>query len=105
MQLEFAAEVVYWRGPSPLHFIEVPEDGCAAIRAIAASVTYGWGVIPVTVRIGDTRFATSLFPRGGRYLVPVKDAVRHAESLAVGDVAAVELIIEPRGGVTVDRWA
>ena len=36
--------------------------------------TYGWGVIPVVARIGDVEFETSLFPKDGGYLLPLKDA-------------------------------
>jgi hypothetical protein len=57
-------------------------------------VTYGWGAIPVQARIGDTDFTTSLFPKGELYLVPVKDAVRRAEQLSVGDVVTVELRLD-----------
>lgn len=93
MEWEFPGELWYWRGPSPYHFIKVPEDVSADIRAVSALVTYGWGVIPVRVRIGESDFTTSLFPKDGRYLVPVKDAVRNAETLALGDAVMVELMI------------
>jgi hypothetical protein len=63
------------------------------IRAISRIVTYGWGVIPVRVRIGDTVWETSLFPKDGRYLVPVKDLVRRAEGLAAGDTVDVQVLI------------
>lgn len=63
---------------------------------MASLVTYGWGAIPVTVRIGETAWTTSLFPRNGRYLVPLKDAVRKVEDLALGDTVDVELIIQLR---------
>ncbi len=87
----FTGHLIYWRGPSPFHFVPVPPAEAAEIRAIAPVVTYGWGVIPVRVHIGDTEFTTSLFPKEGRYLVPIKDAVRRAERLAVGDTVTVEL--------------
>jgi len=54
-------------------------------------VTYGWGVIPVTVRIGKTKWTTSLFPKDGRYLVPIKASVRKAEKLEKGDTVSVRL--------------
>lgn len=63
---------------------------------MASLVTYGWGAIPVRVRIGETSWTTSLFPRNGRYVVPLKDAVRKAEDLALGDTVDVELIIQLR---------
>jgi hypothetical protein len=93
MQWEFPGELWYWRGPSPYHFIRVPEDVAAEIRAVSPLVTYGWGVIPVTVHIGDSDFSTSLFPKDGGYLVPIKDAVRNAEGLTLGDPIMVEIAI------------
>ncbi len=87
----FTGEVIDWRGPSPYHYVPVPAAESAEIRSFAPLVTYGWGVIPVRVRIGATSFTTSLFPKDGRYLVPIKDAVRRAEGLAVGDATTVEL--------------
>ena len=92
-RVEFTGEIWYWRGPSPYRFITVPDEACVGIRAIAADVTYGWGMIPVRIQIGGTVFETSLFPKDGRYVVPVKDVVRRAEGLAEGDVVAVELAI------------
>jgi len=91
MEMEFAGELYCWRGPSPYHFITVPEEVCAGLRAISAVVTYGWGMIPVKVRIGESAFETSLFPKDGGYIVPIKDAVRRAEDLSVGDIVTLEL--------------
>jgi hypothetical protein len=91
MDLEFSGEIIYWRGPSPYHFVPVPEEQSAAIEHVSSMVTYGWGVIPAQVRIGATDFTTSLFPREDAYLVPVKVAVRKAERLSLGDVVTVRL--------------
>ena len=104
----FEAEIWYWRGPSPYHFVWVPEEVCVAIRAIAQAVTYGWGMIPVRGRVGQTPFETSLFPKDGRYVVPIKDAVRAAERVGRGDRVSVELTIrhapmQPRRQAPVDR--
>ena len=93
LELSFSGEIWYWRGPSPFHFVTVPDDESAAIRAISRLVTYGWGVIPVTVRIGATVWETSLFPKDGRYLVPVKDLVRRAEELTAGDIVDVQVVV------------
>lgn len=93
MRIEFTGEIWTWRGPSPYHFMTVPDDGCAALRAMSSIVTYGWGMIPVTVRIGRTVWETSLWPKDGRYVVPIKDGVRTAEGLGEGDVATLELTI------------
>jgi hypothetical protein len=48
-------------------------------------------MIPVRARIGDSTWSTSLFPKDGRYVVPVKAAVRRAEKLEEGDVPTVRL--------------
>ena len=57
--------------------------------------TYGWGVIPVEARIGGTAFSTSLFPKDGRYLLPLRDAVRRAERIGVDDRPAVTMRLRP----------
>ncbi|GAA2529686.1 DUF1905 domain-containing protein [Winogradskya humida] len=91
MELEFAGEVWFWRGPAPWHFVTVPEEGCAAIAEVAAEVSYGWGMIPVDAEIGGTRWTTSLWPKDGRYVVPLKTWVRKAEGIDVGEVVTVRL--------------
>lgn len=93
MILEFSAEAIEWRGPAPFVYVPIPPEPSADIKAISNRVTYGWGVIPVTVRIGQTVYKTSLFPKDGRYLVPVKVAVQRAEGVGVGDWVSVWLEI------------
>ncbi len=94
MQVEFIGELWYWRGPAPFHFITVPERESSAIQDMSRLVTYGWGMIPVAAQIEDTDWTTSLFPKDGGYVLPVKDAVRRAEGLEVGDTVTVRLTIE-----------
>ncbi len=94
MELEFSGEIIHWRGPSPFHFVTVPDEPSAAIEAVASLVTYGWGAIPANARIGSTDFTTSLFPKDESYLVPVKDAVRRAEQLSLGDNVTVRLVLD-----------
>lgn len=91
MNIEFDAPIWYWRGPSPFYFVTVPDDLSDALKTIARSVTYGWGMIPVQARIGRSRWTTSLFPKNGAYIVPLKAAIRRAEGLAEGDVVTVRL--------------
>jgi Domain of unknown function (DUF1905) len=94
VDLEFSGEIWYWRGPSPFHFVTVPAEQCPALATAAARVSYGWGVIPVTGRVGRTTFTTSLFPKDGGYVVPLKAVVRKAEELDVGDVVTVRLTVD-----------
>ena len=94
MRVEVAGEVWYWRGPSPYHFVTVPEDACAALQAVSPAVSYGWGMIPVRARVGRTSWTTSLFPKDGAYIVPIRDAVRRAEDLEVGQQVALVLRVD-----------
>lgn len=94
MELAFSGEVWHWRGPAPYHFLWVPEDEAELIHVTAAAVTYGWGMVPVAVTIGGTRWTTSLWPKDGRYVVPLKDAVRRAEGVELGQVVDVRLAID-----------
>jgi hypothetical protein len=93
MQFEFAGEMWPWRGPAPYHFVTVPDEVSSVIHELSSVISYGWGVIPVSVRIGETGFSTSLFPKDGGYAIPIKDAVRHAEDLTDGDEVEVELTV------------
>ena len=68
-----------------------PLEFSGVIKAASRLVTYGWGVIPVSVEIGHTEWTTSLFPKEDRYLVPLKAVVRKAEGLAEGDEVRVRL--------------
>jgi hypothetical protein len=94
VDLEFSGEVWFWRGPSPFHFVTVPAEESAELQEMSALVTYGWGMIPVAVRVGSTRWTTSLFPKDGGYVVPLKDLVRNAEGIAVGDTVTLHLAVD-----------
>lgn len=93
LQWEFDGELFYWRGPAPWYFVTVPAAESGEIHDISQMVTYGWGVIPATVRIGASRWDTALFPKGERYLVPVKAAVRQRERIDEGDTVSVCLTV------------
>lgn len=90
MEIEFSGEVVEWRGPAPYHFVPLPLDAADLVDEVKAEVVY-WGVVPVRARIGDTDFTTSMFPREDTWFLPVKDAVRRAEQVGLGDVVDVRL--------------
>jgi len=86
----FDGEIIEWRGPAPYYFVAMSESDSAELKEEARSLIY-WGQVPVQVAIGDTHFSTALFPKDGRYLVPLKDAVRTAEDIHEGDVVTVVL--------------
>jgi len=94
VQLTFSGDVFEWRGPAPFFFVEVPPEECAEIKSVSHIVSYGWGVIPAKVKIGRTEITTSLFPKQGKYLVPIKDALRSPEAIGVGQNVKIVLTID-----------
>lgn len=93
LELEFSGEVIYWKGPAPWYFVVVPEEECAELAAAASLVSYGWGCIPASAHLGETEWTTSLFPKDGGYLVPVKAWVRRAEGLDEGETVRMRLAV------------
>jgi len=91
MNFEFSGKIWFWKGPAPWFFVTIPIEQSRDLKAISALVTYGWGVIPVHVRIGRTEWQTSLFPKDDLYLVPIKASVRNAENLEEGDTVTIHL--------------
>lgn len=89
----FTAPMFHWRGPAPHYFVAVPDDFCAPLKDASKLVTYGWGMIPVSVGIGGCEYDTSLFPKNGGYLVPIRADVRTSENLEEGDELTVTLEI------------
>ena len=96
MDIEFTGKIFFWRGPSPYYFVTVPAEPSRNLKAIAELVTYGWGVIPVQARIGDTVWKTSLIPKDGLYLVPIRVSVQKAENLGEGDEVKLRLEVRPK---------
>ena len=104
MNFEFSGAIWYWRGPSPFHFLTVPEAQSSELKAIAPLVTYGWGMIPVQAQIGSTSFTTSLFHKDGLYVLPIKESVRKAEGIEEGDqvTARIEVKVQVVEAVEVE---
>ena len=93
MHLSFTGPLFEWRGPAPFHFVAVPPEQAADLAEVAPAVSYGWGMVPVSGTIGATDFTTALWPSEGGYVVPVKDAVRRAEGLELGEQVTVSLVV------------
>jgi len=94
----FVGEVIEWRGPAPFFFVAVPPEWVGELRYAARLASYGWGVVPVQATIGGVPFTTSLFPRDGGYLLPLKLAVRAKGKIGLGDMAAVEIRVTVNDG-------
>src|ERR1700744_4321638 len=83
MEWIFTGEVIEWRGPAPYLFVAMPPEESEDLKEAARGLIY-WGQVPVHVTIGATEFTTALFPKDGRYLMPVKVAVQRAEAVRGG---------------------
>ncbi|MEV5967904.1 GNAT family N-acetyltransferase [Kribbella sp. NPDC051952] len=94
MELEFSGELIEWRGPAPYYFVPVPEEETAALRAAASAASYGWGTLPIRAQLGGTEWRTTLWPKDGAYLLPLKDAVRKPAGLDAGDEVDVRLTFD-----------
>jgi hypothetical protein len=95
MRFAFVGRVIEWRGPAPYYYAVVPAAVSADIHELSTAVSYGWGAIPVEAFIGGTAFTTSLFPKDGRYLLPLRDAVRTPQGITPDDEVAVEMHLRP----------
>jgi hypothetical protein len=93
VEFEFSGKILYWRGPAPWFFVRVPTKESELLRTMSADLSYGWGCIPVHVRMGDSRWRTSLFPKDDHYLVPIKASVREAEGVDAGSKVTISMTL------------
>jgi hypothetical protein len=91
VEFDFDAVVIEWRGPAPYAYVPLPQWVADEVAGLAKAVTYGWGMIPVEAQVGDTVWTTSLFPKAGGYLLPVKVSVQRAESVGIGSPVTVTM--------------
>jgi hypothetical protein len=89
--MRFKGRIIYWRGPAPFYFIEIPQKQSDEIKSVSKQITYGWGVIPVTAQVRRGEWSTSLFPKDGLYLLPLKKVVRESLKVDTGDFLEVKL--------------
>ena len=95
MDFEFEGPVIEWRGPAPFYFLRIPEEESADIKFAARGIEY-WGQVPVVVQISDVEFTTALFPKDGRYLIPLKEVVRKSANIEPGQLLVVALNVGRR---------
>lgn len=92
-EFDFESEIIEWRGPAPFLFAPVPDGINAEIGELAKTLSYGWGVVPVRAQVGSVEFTTSLIPRNGVFLVPLKVAVTKPNKLSVGDTVRIWMVL------------
>ncbi len=91
MNFSITGTVIEWRGPAPFYFVATPSEVTAEIEAHKSAITYGWGVVPARVTIGDISVTTSLIPKNGSFYIPLKAAVRKPNRIEVGDKVSLTL--------------
>ncbi len=92
----FTGTTIEWRGPAPFVFLPVPDAISAELVSLGSSVSYGWGCIRAVCECGDVRWETSLMPRKGIYLVPIKVAVQRQCKIDVDVEMTVTISIQTR---------
>lgn len=93
MIIVFDAELWIWdaRRTDSWTFVSLPAEASEEIRDLAGGLRRGFGSLRVRVTAGGSTWTTSIFPDTARrsYVLPIKRAVRKAESLDAGDIATV----------------
>ena len=92
------AKVWLYPGAGGWHFVNLSPKQSAEIKARFGDASGGWGTLPVSVRIGNTEWRTSIFPdrKSGSYLFPIKAEVRKKERIAHGSSLTAVVQIRER---------
>lgn len=96
-RVDFEAELWIWdaRRDESWTFVSLPADASDEIRDLTGGQRRGFGSVRVKVTVGRTTWHTSIFPdsKRGAYVLPIKRAVRTAQSLEAGDKVTVRVEI------------
>lgn len=93
MEFTFKADLWEWKGEGAWCFVSVPKDFYEDLREVAGSVKKGFGSVKVEVSVGSSIWRTSVFPdtKSKTFVLPIKKAIRKAESLNIGDEFSLKL--------------
>lgn len=91
----FTAPLWQWKARrDEWFFVTVPAEISDEIRDIADGMTGGFNSVRVRVRVGDSRWGTSIFPGEGGYALPMKKSVRTAEGILRDALVDIELELD-----------
>ena len=95
MSYAFEAPLWLWeaRRTDAWTFVSLPTAVADEVLDLVGDRARGFGSVRVEVTVGGTVWRTSIFPSSDTYVLPVKKAVRRAESLEVGDTVRVRLTL------------
>ena len=93
MTITATSELWLWSGGTgSWHFLTIPEELTAELRAQTLARRSGFGSVRVVARIAEVEWRTSVFPqKSGGYLLPVKADVRRRAGIGAGDLVTVEI--------------
>lgn len=93
--IRLAATLWRWSGEGgSWHFLTIPEELSAEIRAQSMLRRSGFGSVRVEASIGNVSWRTSVFPqKSGGYILPVKADVRRRADISDGDDVSLTLEI------------
>ena len=90
---EFESEIWEAEAMAAWAFVTVPPEVDEEIRLFSGPPR-GFGSVRVEVMLGDSTWRTSVFPDKARgFVLPLKKAVRRAESLEIGDSIRLRLTL------------
>jgi hypothetical protein len=96
--VSFDSELWTWdaRRAETWVFVSLPPGASEEIRELTAGRRRGFGSLRVRATLGATTWTTSVFPdrTRGVYVLPLKRAVRTAESLDTGAAITVAVTVE-----------
>ncbi len=98
MSARFAFTAKLWRhsGAAAWHFVTLPNDVSAQMRALTRGLRNAFGSLRVIASIGGATWRTSLFfdTKADAFLLPVKAEVRRKERIGNGDDIEVTVEID-----------
>ncbi len=94
MKIAFKAKVWIYPGGGTWHFVTISKmDGLKVKKHQEGKLRRGWGAVKVEVRLGKSKWTTSMFPvKDGTYILPIKLEIRKKEG--VFDTDIVRIVID-----------
>jgi hypothetical protein len=85
----FKQKIEIFPGPGGWHYVLVPKSSKKATDPFKVR-----GLAPITAKVGQTKWNTSILPRGdGNDFIAISKKVRNAENLKLGDTVNIEFYL------------
>lgn len=93
MQYKVRAKIWQYQGAGGWHFLTLPADVSAHIKALTSGLRNPFGSLRVKAQIGDVAWSTSIFAdtNADAFLLPIKTEVRRRANLSAGDEVRLKI--------------